>query len=438
MTPPSPLHPRSREVLALAVPAFLALVAEPAFLLADSAIVGRLGTTPLAALGVASGVLSATAGVFVFLAYGTTAAVARRAGAGDTRAALALGVDGVWLATGLGAAAGVALLLTAGPVAAVFGASPAAGGAAATYLRVSALGVPGMLVVLAATGVLRGLRDTRTPLVVAVAGFTANIALNALFVLVLHRGLAGSAAGTALAQTAMGTALLTVVARAVRSAGGSLRPHRPGVLSVARSGVPLLVRTLALRAVLLLTTAVAASGGDATLAAYQVSATVWTFLAFALDALAIAAQALTGHALGAGDAAGARALTALMVRWGVLAGLVLGAALALARTLLPLAFTADPQVRTALATALLVVALQQPVCGLVFVLDGVLIGAGDGRWLALAALAQLLVYLPLALAVRSAGATTLLLWLAFGGWVLCRGVLLSWRALGSRWVVLGA
>src|SRR4051812_20486768 len=136
----------AQEVLRLAVPAFAALVAEPAFLLADAAIVGRLGTAPLAGLGVASAALAAAAGGFVFLAYGTTGAVARRSGAGDRRGALAVGLDGVWLALLLGLVTGVALLLSADRVAAAFGASPAASGAATTYLRISALGLPSMLV----------------------------------------------------------------------------------------------------------------------------------------------------------------------------------------------------------------------------------------------------------------------------------------------------
>ncbi|GAB3595601.1 MATE family efflux transporter [Angustibacter peucedani] len=431
----------AREVLRLAVPAFLALVAEPLFLLADSAVVGRLGTVPLAGLGVAAAALSTAAGVFVFLAYGTTAAVSRRAGAGDLPGALGVGVDGLWLAAGTGVATGALLLAFAAPVADLLGASGAATAQAVTYLRISALGLPAMLVVMAATGVLRGLRDTRTPLVVAVLGFSLNLALNVTFVLGLDLGIAGSATGTVVAQWLMAGALLAVVVRGVhRHAphGGHLRPHPGRVLGAARDGGPLLVRTLALRAVLLLTTWVAASGGDVTLAAYQVSATVWTFLAFALDALAIAAQSLTGHALGGSDVARARALTALMVRWGVLCGVVLGGLVVALHAVLPALFTPDAEVQAALATALVVVGLQQPLSGLVFVLDGVLIGAGDGRWLAGAALVQLVAYLPVALLVRSGGVATSGLWWGFGLFMLARGVLLAWRARGDGWAVVGA
>src|SRR5690349_2914923 len=167
-----------REILRLAVPAFLALVAEPLFLLADSAIVGHLGTEQLAGLGVASSILLTVVGIFVFLAYGTTAVVARRLGAGDERGGVAAGIDGLWLSVGLGAATAVAMAVAAPALCAAIGGSPGVQEQATIYLRISAFGIPGMLVVLGATGLLRGLQDTTTPLVVAVAGFGANIVLN--------------------------------------------------------------------------------------------------------------------------------------------------------------------------------------------------------------------------------------------------------------------
>ena len=216
-----------REVLALAVPAFLALVAEPLFLLADAAIVGRLGVAPLAGLGVASAVLLTSANIFVFLAYGTTAVVARQLGAGSRAGAIAAGIDGTWLAIGLGTVTAAVVALAAGPLAHVFGASEAALAQAVTYLRISALGIPAMLVVLATTGVLRGLQDTRTPLFAAVGGFGLNIALNLWFVHGLHWGIAGSAWGTVIAQTAMAGALgLVLVRYAAAHDGAAARPPR--------------------------------------------------------------------------------------------------------------------------------------------------------------------------------------------------------------------
>jgi putative MATE family efflux protein len=441
-----------REILRLAVPAFLALVAEPLFLLADSAIIGHLGTTQLAGLGVASAALITAANLFVFLAYGTTSIVARQVGAGSQRAAVGAGIDGLWLAIGIGLVVGALVAIYAAPLCGLFDASPAALAQAVTYLRVSALGIPAMLVALAVTGVLRGLQDTRTPLVASVVGFSANIALNLIFVYGLRLGIAGSALGTVLAQCGMAAALVLVVTRRARQLGASLRPHPGRVLRAALDGIPLLIRTLALRIVLLVTAWVAAGLGDVPLAAYQVAATIWTFLAFSLDALAIAGQALTGQALGAGDIARARSATRTMLSWGVTGGGVLGVLVLATHSVLPLLFTADPAVQSVLASALIVVALSQPIAGFVFVLDGVLIGAGDGLWLAVAQVVVLLLYLPLILAVRASGPSMLadtntvagqghamtVLWLAFVAFMALRGLALGWRARGDAWLVTGA
>lgn len=242
-------NPQDAEILRLAVPAFGSLVAEPLFLLADSAIVGRIGTVPLGGLGVASQALTTLVSVSIFLAYGTTAAVARRLGSGDRKAAIRLGIDGLWLAVAIGAVVLAAGWPLAPLVVRAFGATAAVTGQAVTYLRISLIGAPSMLLVLAGTGVLRGLQDTWTPLVVAVTANVANVVLNATFVLGLRWGIAGSATGSVVAQTGMAAAYLTVVARGARRAGVLLAPDLPGVRSAALAGGALVVRTLALQAV---------------------------------------------------------------------------------------------------------------------------------------------------------------------------------------------
>lgn len=430
-------------MLHLAVPAFLALIAEPLFLLADTAIVGHLGTAQLAGLGLASTVLLTVVGSFVFLAYGTTAAAARQVGAGSRRGALEVGVDGTWLALGLGLLAAAAVALTADPVCRALGGDGPGHDAAVTYLRIAAIGIPPMLVTLACTGVLRGLQDTRTPLVAAVAGFSANAVLNLLFVYGFRWGIAGSAIGTVIAQTGMAAWLVWALIRQVRAEGAGTRAHPGRILATGRDGIPLLVRTIALRAVLVLTTWLAAGMGVVPLAAHQVTATIWSFVAFALDAVAIAAQALTGRALGAGDAQEARTLTGLMVRWGVWSGAVVGLVVLAVHRLLPVLFTGDPQVRGAVAAGLVVVAVSQALCGFVFVVDGVLIGAGDARWLARSMVVVSLAYLPVVAAVRAwapaapAPAVTSL-WLGFTSFMAIRASLLWWRVRGDAWLVLGA
>jgi putative MATE family efflux protein len=425
-------------VLALAVPALGALVVEPLFLLTDTAIVGALGTEPLAGLGVAAAVLSTLVGLFVVLAYGTTASVARRLG---------VGVDGCWLALGTGAVVAGAGALAAPAVVGAFGVGAGVAEQATTYLAVSMAGIPAMLLVLAATGVMRGLQDTRTPLLVAVVGFTWNALLSLVLV---HGpgplpalGIAGSAWGTVVAQLTMALWLSVLVVRGARRNGAPLRPHAAGIATAARAGVPLLLRTVTLRVALLATVYAAATTGDASLAAHQVVFTFWTFGAFVLDALAIAAQALTGRSLGAGDAVATRAATSLMLRWGVGGGAALGVALAAASPVLPWLFAADPAVRGGITAGLLVVGATAPLAGYVFVLDGVLIGAGDGAYLAKAGVWALLAYAPLVAAVPVLGLQgtpgLVALWCAFaGGYMLARAVTLGLRARSDRWLVLGA
>ncbi|WP_307538611.1 MATE family efflux transporter [Streptomyces sp. V3I8] len=440
----APVAPRAsrrrhdREIVALAVPAFGALIAEPLFLMADTAIVGHLGTAQLAGLGVASALLATAVSIFVFLAYATTAAVARRVGAGDLQAAVRQGMDGIWLALLLGVAVIVVVLPTAPFLVELFGSSDTAAPYAVTYLRVSALGIPAMLIVLAATGVLRGLQNTRTPLYVAIAGFVANAALNVGLVYGAGLGIAGSAWGTVIAQFGMAAAYLVVVVRGARRHGASLRPDAVGIRACARAGAPLLVRTLSLRAILMIATAVAARLGDADIAAHQIILSLWSLLAFALDAIAIAGQAIIGRYLGAGDTLGAREACRRMVEWGIAVGVVLGGLVIAARPLFLPLFTSDPAVHDIALPALLMVALAQPVCGIVYVLDGVLMGAGDGPYLARAMLLTLAVFAPVALLVPAFGGGLTAVWAAMTLMMTVRMLTLWLRTRSGRWIVTGA
>ncbi|MFD9966621.1 MATE family efflux transporter [Streptomyces sp. NPDC059011] len=427
-----------REIIALAVPAFGALVAEPLFVMVDSAIVGHLGTPQLAGLGIAAALLMTAVSVFVFLAYATTAAVARRVGAGDLSAAIRQGMDGIWLALLLGVAV-VAVVLPAAPwLVDAFGASDTAAPHAITYLRISSFGIPAMLVVMAATGVLRGLQDTRTPLYVAIGGFAANAALNLGLVYGAGLGIAGSAWGTVIAQCAMAAVYLVVVIRGARRHGASLRPDSKGIRASAQAGVPLLIRTLSLRAMLLIATAVAARLSDTSIAAHQIILSLWSLTAFALDAIAIAGQAIIGRCLGADDPAGARAACRRMVEWGIASGVVLGLLIVLARPLFIPLFTSDPAVKDTLLPALLVVAVTQPIAGVVFVLDGVLMGAGDGPYLAGAMLITLAVFAPIALLVPAFGGGLTALWWAMALMMTVRMATLWLRTRSGRWIVTGA
>ncbi|MPY94943.1 MAG: MATE family efflux transporter, partial [Acidimicrobiia bacterium] len=316
--------PVDRDIFRLAIPAFATIIAEPVCVLTDTAIVGHLGTDQLAGLALASTILLTAYAVFIFLAYGTTAAVARLLGAGQLHAAAAQAVQGMWLALALGAASAAVVGYFSEPLVELLGGSGAVATNALVYLRTRLVGLPALLVTLASVGYLRGRLDTRTPLLVAAGVAVANLVVEVVLVYGFGFGIGAAALSTVLAQGAGALVLCWRVAASVRALQVSARPSLGAVGRLLVVGLHLLVRTAALRASLLLGTAMAARLGRDELAAYQVGFEIWSFLGLAMDALAIAAQALVGHALGAGDVAQARAVGRRVNELAVLAGLVLG------------------------------------------------------------------------------------------------------------------
>jgi putative MATE family efflux protein len=433
----------NRAIVRLAVPALGALVAEPLFLIVDGAMVGHLGVAPLAGLGIASAVLHTVVGLMVFLAYATTPAVARRYGAGEFGRAVSVGIDGMWFALTIGAVLALVGVLATPALVDVFGAAPDVAENARVYLSISMWGLPAMLVVFAATGLLRGMQDTVTPLWIAGVGFGVNAVLNALFIYGFGWGIAGSAVGTVVAQWGMVGAYVVIATRLARRHAASLRPEVGGLRGTARSGGWLFLRTLSLRAAFLATVAVATGLGSAELAGWQIAFTIFSTAAFALDALAIAAQALVGKSLGAGDTIGARHVLSRTVAWGLWFGVAVGALVAAASGVLGLVFTGDPEIAALIQPALLVLAVAQPLASFVFVLDGVLIGAGDARYLAIAGVLNLVPYIPalVLVALLAGGGAGGLAWLAgafFGVYMLARAATLGLRVRGRSWMTAGA
>ena len=429
----------NREILRLAVPALGALIAEPAFLIVDAALVGHLGTTPLAGLGIAGAVLQTIVGLMVFLAYSTTPAVARRFGAGRPGEAVTVGVNGMWLALALGAALAVVGTVASPWLVSLFGAGEAVAEQANAYLVISMWGLPAMLIVFAATGLLRGMQDTVTPLWIAGLGFGANALLNWLFIYGLGWGIAGSAAGTVAAQWGMVAAYVLVVRRLATRHSASLRAQRAGMRSTATSGGWLFLRTVSLRVALLATVAVATGIGTEELAGWQIVFTIFSAAAFALDALAIAAQALIGKELGAGDEKQVHRVLGRTVAWGAWFGLAVGALIAATSGVLGIVFTGDPVIAALVQPALILLAAAQPVAGIVFVLDGVLMGANDARYLAIAGALNLVPFLPALWIIAAVGVhgRVGLVWLAvafFGVYLLARLATLGWRVRSGRWL----
>jgi putative MATE family efflux protein len=423
-----------REILRLAVPALGALAAEPLYVLVDTAIVGHLGRAQLAALGIAATVLTGLFGIFNFLQYGTTAQVGRASGAGEGRIANRLGAQALWLSLGFGFAVAAGIAALAPQIADLMGVEAQTADYAVTYMRIAALGLPFAFLTLGGQGYLRGVADLRTPLVIVIAANVVNLVLEVLFVYGFGWGIEGSAWGTVIAQAGMGAAFIVVIVRAAR---GNMRPDRTLMRRLLVIGRYLFVRTAALLAAFTLAGAVIARFGDASLAAHQIAFQLWIFLAFVLDAIAIAGQVLVGRGLGAGDTERAWSASVRMIWLAVYAGVVFGAVMLALEDVLPYAFTSDELVIERTQAIWILFALMQPLNGAVFALDGILIGASDGRFLMWSMVA--------AFAVCSLGSLAALAfdWGIVGVWaslvlLICvRLGLMLWRFSGRRWLVTG-
>lgn len=398
MTKPAPDF-SARSIWALALPALGSLVIEPLLILIDTFMIGHLGTMPLAGLSLASTVLTTVVGVFVFLAYSTTGAVARATGAGNQREAISAGAQALWLAGLLGVLAMILLFALASPLLSALGATGEVHQQAVWYLRSSAPGLIGMFVILSANGLLRGLLDTRTPLRVLAWGALGNVAVNVVLIYVLNWGIIGAGSGVSLAQNGMAVALVWAVVRIAHRERASLRPRLAGIGKSFGEGIPLLVRTIALRAAILMTTAAITRVGATSLAANQVANSVWQIFQFGLDSLAIAAQGLIGVAVGAKDQQAIRFGSRRLIWWGVSASIVLGLLLAVTSRWLTPWLTGDPEVQRSASLALVVIGILMPLAGWAYLLDGVLIGAGETKFMAVSSMTMVAAYTPALVAI---------------------------------------
>jgi putative MATE family efflux protein len=418
--------PHDREILRLAVPALGALAAEPLYVLVDTAIVGHLGRPQLAALGLAGIVLSGAFTIFNFLTYGTTSVVARASGAGEHERAARLAAQALWVSLGIG----IALLV----VCEALGAHGRSGHFALIYCRIAALGLPAALVALAGQGYLRGVSSMRRPFVIVLASNAANVVLEVLFVYGFRWGVAGSAAGTAIAQAGMGIAF---VLELLRPHAASKRPSFAAMRPMLRVGRQIFVRTVALYASFLVAASVCARIGDAELGAHQIALQLFFFLALVLDAVAIAGQVIVGRMLGGGDADGAYAAAVRMIGWSVALGGVFAVVLLPLSHVLPRAFSDDRAVLHQAALLWPMFALIQPLGGAVFALDGILIGAGDTRYLMWSMLAASAIFIALAALAYERHWGIVGVWAALDVLIAARLVLLAVRFAGRRWAVVG-
>ena len=422
------------EILKLAVPALGALAAEPLYVLVDTAIVGHLGRPQLAALGIAATVLTGLFGVFNFLQYGTTAQVGRASGAGEERMANRLGAQALWLSLGFGVAISAGVAAFAPQIVALMGGEGDTADYAVTYMRIAALGLPFAFLALGGQGYLRGVADLRTPLVIVIVANVVNLVLELLFVYGFDWGIEGSAWGTVIAQAGMGAAFIVVI---LRAAHGNRRPSRELMRRLLVVGRYIFVRTAALLAAFTLAGAVIARFGDASLAAHQVAFTLWIFLALLLDSIAIAGQVLVGRGLGAGESERAYAASLRMIWLSVYAGIVFAVVMLALQGVLPWVFTSDDAVVERTQAIWLLFALMQPLNGAVFALDGILIGASDGRFLMWSMVAAFAVSALISVAALVFDWGIVGVWAALFVLICVRLVLMGWRFAGRQWLVTG-
>lgn len=430
-------NPHDREIARLAIPAFIALISEPLYLLTDTAVVGHLGTPELGGLAVAATLLVSGYTLFIFLAYGTTGSVSRSIGAGSPERAVHEGVQALWLAVAIGIGLAALGAVFAEPLVDVMGAEGEVRVHALTYLRISLFGLPALLIALTGTGYMRGLQDTRTPLLVMVGTTVLNLVLELVLIFGYGFGIGASALATVVAQSLGAIVYVWFVARGAAQTSISIRPDPRAIRALLYVGLHLFLRTISLRGVLLASTAVSARIGTHELGANQVTLEIWNFLAFALDSIAIAGQAITGRLLGAGRGEEARAAGRRMIELGIVFGVVLGVVIAASRSLIAPIFSSDAEVVRLTAYLLLFAAAFQPIAATAFVLDGVLIGAGDQRYLAWAMFGSALVFIAGAVAVIAFDLGIGALWLAIGAFMTARAGSLLHRFSTPHWQVLG-
>lgn len=429
---------RSRRILALAVPAVGTLIADPLLGAVDTAVAGRVGTVELGALGFSVALLGAFTWIFNFLVYGTTASVARAVGAGNTVGAGARVAHAGMVALGLGLLAGGVLLVAAPAVVGLFGAVEELIAPSVEYLRIRAVGIPFVLLAYVGHGAFRGVQDTRTPLVVVVLANLLNGTLNLVLVFGLDLGLAGIAWATVVAEIAAVVLLAALLRRAGLPLRGHGRPDRARVRALAAVSRDLFLRTGGLVGGLLLVSAAAARTDAVTAAGHQVLWQLWLLLALLLDGFAIAAQAMVGRTLGAGDHEAARADAAALLRWGTAVGIVLAIVLIGLHGPIVGLFTDDPEVLAVTAGWPWVLAMGgQALGGAVFVLDGILMGSSDfaylRTWTVVAAIAAAVV----AQVAVGLGGGLAWLWVAIALMLAVRAVSLLRRVRGTAWLTAG-
>lgn len=420
-------NPRDRAIAALAIPALGTLALDPLVSIIDTAWVGRLGTVSLAALAVASAVFAAVFSIFNFVHAAITPLVAGEVGRGDVQKAGSISVGALVIASSIGVAVAALAIVISPWIVEVFGAEPDVAQDATTYLRIRFLALPAMLIAMVGHGVYRGHSDTKTPLYVVIGLTIVNLVLDPILIFGFDLGVAGAAWATVVAQVLAALWFLVLMFGVQRSRLGiSRRIGRIDSLGIGRilsAGWPMMVRSAALLASLTAIAIAATRTGTVEVAAHQIALQVWLFLSFVLDSYAIAAQAMVGTDIGRADRTAARNVSNRLLALGLMTGIGLSLLLWLSAPGVPALFGADDQVTDALAGIYLFVIVLQPLTALVYVLDGIGIGASAFRFLAISMLAAFVLTVA---TLVVAGDTLVGVWLAVGVLTVSRLVALAW------------
>ena len=426
-------HRDDRAIFALAVPALGALAADPLYSIVDTALVGHLGAPELGGVAVGTAAFTASFWIFSFLAYGVTPRVARAFGRRDEKEAGVIGVQALFLAALLGAVVTIIGVVFAGPIVRFLGARGAVEEFAEPYLRIRVLAAGAVLIGQVGHGWLRGAHDTRTPMYVAVAGATFNALLAYVLIYPAGFGVEGAAWAVVVAQWSVAFAFLAILHRRLTDAPVSFDARV--VVDLLRVGGDLVVRTGALLAALTFATATAARMGVVALGSWQIAMQIFLLLSFTQDSVAIAAQALIARYLGQRLPDKAADVGRRIMWWGLVVGAGLGLVLFALRTPVAGVFTDDSEVTAAAVGLIAWIALIQPLSAAAFTLDGILIGASDTRFLALAMVGCSLIFAAICYAALEVGWGTAGLALGASLWLAARAGTTGARFVRGRWAL---
>jgi putative MATE family efflux protein len=423
--------PRSdlKDILRLAIPAMLAIASEPVFILADTAMIGRLGVEPLAARAIGSALIGGIYWIFAFLIFGTTTLVGYHRGTGETEVCGEICVHAIFLAAIGGMTVAVLGILFAPQLYLWMGAGPDVLREGAAYFRIRIAGTPFTFLLFACVGFLRGIQDTRTPMLIAFAVNGLNVVLDYLLIYGAlgfpALGLKGAAVAMLVSQILAGGICLGILFFSSYTTQYRLTRWRLDtrrLLSLSRIGHDLAVRTGALRFSLVFATGAVARMGTAVLSSHEIALQLFLLSSDTIDGIAVAGQTLAAKHLGENRPDTAYRMGKTLILCGCIAGLIFGVAYFLLKPSLIALFTRSPEVVRILGVAIFVLlALFQPVNGVVFASDGFLLGVHDTRYLMWAMLIGALgIFVPIAWLSLHFG------WGLLGVWI-GLSLLMAWR-----------